>query len=549
MENEILTGKSLNEAKEKVTDEELEKILKAAQDQINKPIGEEEKKAAREKAAKEKAEQEAKERAAREKAAKEKAEQEAREKAAREKAAKERAEQEAKERAAREKAAKERAEQEAKEKAAREKAAKERAEQEAKERAAREKAAKERAEQEAKGKAAREKEAKEKAEQEAKEKAERENAVRAKTEKENIIKKDIEKAKEEAAVALELEDNVYVDNSIKPVEIEKDRLTVGKVIGTTLEGIWTLFKLAVFVVLVVGVVGFLLSRNMMIRGRNGNRQCTEGMLVSGAVAANKSSEDEKVKEWLSRVKREKLTLEADDGSILVARQIMLNDANNKWVVILHGYNGSMADIYDIAMHYAEEEYNILMPDLRANGESEGSFIGMGWLDRLDVINWIDVILEENPSAEVVIHGIDMGADTALMLSGEPVKSSIKAIVAEGAYTSAWDVTKKEYKIRHEKLSVFPFMNMMNPVMKVWAGYSLKEADAVKQVKKTSIPILLIRGQNDTYVTEDMTAKLDQAIASTHEVLTIEAGTHEDCRYADPDTYYDKTFEFIGNYMD
>ena len=85
-------------------------------------------------------------------------------------------------------------------------------------------------------------------------------------------------------------------------------------------------------------------------------------------------------------------------------------------------------------------------------------------------------------------------------------------------------------------------------MKVWAGYSLKEADAVKQVKNTSVPILLIRGQNDTYVTEDMTKELDKAIASPHEVLTITTGTHEDCRYAEPDTYYNKIFDFIGGYI-
>lgn len=228
--------------------------------------------------------------------------------------------------------------------------------------------------------------------------------------------------------------------------------------------------------------------------------------------------------------------------------MVTNPKSDKWVVILHGYNGSMEDVYDIAMRYAEEGYNILTPDLRGNGESEGAFLGMGWTDRLDIINWIDVILKKNPSAQVVIHGIDTGADAALMLSGEPLKSSIKAIVAEGAYPKAWDVVKKEYKARYEKWPVFPFLNMLNPVMKVWAGYSLKDANALKQVKNTSVPILLINGGKDTYVTEDMTKEIDKAIASTHERLTIPTGTHEDCRYAEPDNYYNKTFDFINKYV-
>lgn len=328
----------------------------------------------------------------------------------------------------------------------------------------------------------------------------------------------------------------------------KEKISAGQVIGSILEGIWTVIKLVVLIGIITAVVGFLLSRNLMVRGRNGNRESVKGMTVSGTVGTNKSNEDGKVREWLKSVKREKITLTADDKKILVARKIIMNAECSKWVVILHGYNGSMEDIYDIAMHYALEGYNILMPDLRANGESEGSFLGMGWTDRLDVINWIDVILEENPSAHVVIHGVDVGADTALMLSGEPLKSSIKAIVAEGAYTSAWDVMKMEYEARY-KWPVFPFLNMMNPVMKVWAGYTLKEADAVKQVKKAQVPILLIHGQKDTYATENMTNELDKGIASAHEVLTIGAGTHGDCRYAEPENYYNKTFEFVGKYIE
>jgi hypothetical protein len=89
--------------------------------------------------------------------------------------------------------------------------------------------------------------------------------------------------------------------------------------------------------------------------------------------------------------------------------------------------------------------------------------------------------------------------------------------------------------------------MINPVMKVWAGYSLKEADAVKQVQNATVPILLIRGAGDTYVTEDMTNKLNDAISSTHDLLVISTGNHEDCRYAEPDNYYNKTFEFVNGY--
>ena len=72
-----------------------------------------------------------------------------------------------------------------------------------------------------------------------------------------------------------------------------------------------------------------------------------------------------------------------------------------------------------------------------------------------------------------------------------------------------------------------------------------EADATSQVKKAKIPILLIDGNNDTYVDGDMAEELNQAVASKHEMITIANGSHGDCRYADSDTYYDKALNFVN----
>lgn len=379
--------------------------------------------------------------------------------------------------------------------------------------------------------------------------------------KKDIVKKDSAQKEKEFKV----EDDIYVTKQPvdkktkkkttdqkqpagKQLPAKNYKMTVGEVIGSVFEGIWIGLKLVVLLTIVTAIVGFFMSRDLMIRGRSGEQISKQGMNVAAATLSTRLEERKDGKAWNETVKKEKLTMEADDGKMLVAQKIVVDKSNDNWVVILHGQNGSVEDIYDIGFRYAKEGYNILMPDLRAHGESEGSYYGMGWLDRLDVINWIDIILDEHPSANVVIHGVDLGADTALMLSGEPLKESIKAIVAEGAYTSAWEAVKAEYKARHPEWPVFPIMHMLNPVAKIWGGYTLTEANAVEQVKKTSVPILLIRGGNDTYVTEAMTEELNQAIASEHEVFTVATGTHEDCRFAEPDTYYNKVLEFVGKYV-
>ena len=50
---------------------------------------------------------------------------------------------------------------------------------------------------------------------------------------------------------------------------------------------------------------------------------------------------------------------------------------------------------EFSQRYYENGYQVVAPDLRACGKSEGNYVGMGWLDRLDIISWINWIIEQD----------------------------------------------------------------------------------------------------------------------------------------------------------
>ena len=228
-------------------------------------------------------------------------------------------------------------------------------------------------------------------------------------------------------------------------------------------------------------------------------------------------------------------------------QVKNQSSSNKWVITVHGYTSEGINMSSYAKKYYYNGYNVLIPDLRSHGLSEGDYIGMGWDDRLDIISWINYILNEDPNAEIVLHGISMGAATVLMTSGEEIPSNVKAIIADCGYTSVWD----EFAYQLDdlfSLPEFPILNVSSIVAKIRAGYFLGEASSIEQVKKSQTPILYIHGDQDDFVPYYMMEELYNATNSEKEMLTIKGAEHAKASEVDPETYWTTINNFINKYI-
>lgn len=143
-------------------------------------------------------------------------------------------------------------------------------------------------------------------------------------------------------------------------------------------------------------------------------------------------------------------------------------------------------IYGELFH--ELGYNVLIPDNRAHGDSQGEMIGYGWLDRRDYIGWLNQILENNgQKSDIVMYGMSMGAATVLSTSGEnDLPNQVKAIIADSSYTSVIEEIKHEAGDMYG-LPWFPLVNVVSGISKVRAGYSYEEASPLRQVEKNTRP--------------------------------------------------------------
>ena len=149
-----------------------------------------------------------------------------------------------------------------------------------------------------------------------------------------------------------------------------------------------------------------------------------GSLTKKVIKSNKgkdeytqylNSELDKGKIWFDDIKKEKIAIRSTNfKKNLHADYIFADEPSNICVVVVHGYTSSPRNMGVYAQKYHELGYDVLMPSLNGHADSESGHVTMGWEDRLDVIDWINFIIENNPNIKIIIHGVSMGAATTMM---------------------------------------------------------------------------------------------------------------------------------------
>ena len=202
--------------------------------------------------------------------------------------------------------------------------------------------------------------------------------------------------------------------------------------------------------------------------------------------------------------------------------------SNKWVVLVHGFmmNGqAMADA--VGSMYIDQGFNILAPDLRGFGNSGGNKGkgGMGYLDSLDVWDWLTYLNEHYTCDEVIVHGVSLGGATTLFLSGIEVDGktlkdqNVIGLVDDCGYTSMTGIvtdllnTLGSNELVAKILGIFDVTDLSQVISRdtikdmlinqVDVGLTEENFDehenALASLEKCQLPILIIHGTSDTTV--------------------------------------------------
>ncbi|ULL13100.1 alpha/beta hydrolase [Paenibacillus sp. H1-7] len=253
--------------------------------------------------------------------------------------------------------------------------------------------------------------------------------------------------------------------------------------------------------------------------------------------------------WMNSQPLRQLSIQSHDGLTLSGYYIEAAAPTNKTAIIAHGYSGKAADMDAFAKFYHDGlGFNVLLPDARGHGKSEGDYIGFGWPERKDYLQWIQRMIEiVGPDAAIALHGVSMGGATVSMTSGEMLPGNVKAIVSDCAYTSAKDELSYQL-MRLYHLPDFPILPSTSLLTKVRAGYFFGEASAIEQVRRTAMPMLFIHGKADAFVPFDMVYRLYEAAAGDKELYVVPGAGHGMSRRVDPVGYESAVAAFLAKHM-
>lgn len=261
---------------------------------------------------------------------------------------------------------------------------------------------------------------------------------------------------------------------------------------------------------------------------------------------NREEQERRVNAFHEKVPAEHPELVTPDG-LTLRSSYYRNDRSHLYVILVHGYTGSRKEMQSLASVYHSWGFNVLTPDNRAHGESDGKYIGMGWLDKDDIELWMKWIAETDRDAEIVLHGISMGGATVMMVSGDN-PSNLSAVVEDCGYTSVWDIFSDELRSLFH-LPSFPVLYMCSFVLKLKAGYTAREASSIRQLEKALSPMLFIHGSDDHFV---RTSMLDENFAAKahgdKERLLVEGAAHAESEALSPELYYGTVKSFLKRHL-
>ncbi len=248
--------------------------------------------------------------------------------------------------------------------------------------------------------------------------------------------------------------------------------------------------------------------------------------------------------WLEAHAPQDIYVTSDDGLKLHGYWIPAENPRGT-ILLAHGYRSTMLVDFGMVLElYHSLGMNLLLPEQRSHGQSQGKYITFGVKESRDMLCWLRYHNESLASCPVVLSGLSMGSSTVMyMLDGE-LPANVKAAICDCGFTSAAEIIGKIFK-ETVHIPAGLFIRIADLYARVLAGFSLYEKDSCKTLAKNKLPIVMAHGKADDFVPCEMTERAF-ACCTGEKYLILAEGAKHGYSFLNAREEYQKTVEKLLN---
>lgn len=228
--------------------------------------------------------------------------------------------------------------------------------------------------------------------------------------------------------------------------------------------------------------------------------------------------------WLQSHDAKSVYIQSRDGLQLHGRWIPAENAIGT-IILFHGYRSTViADFGPAFELYHSKGLNILVPDQRSHGKSQGRFITFGVKESEDALQWIKHHNETCGEIPLFLSGLSMGASTVMYVADQDLPDNVRGIIADCGFTSPAAILSSVYSnVIH--LPAGPSVIAADIFARLFARFSLYQKDSRKTLAQNKTPILIIHGKDDGFVPCRMSRQSYGACAGPKELLLVKGADH------------------------
>lgn len=190
---------------------------------------------------------------------------------------------------------------------------------------------------------------------------------------------------------------------------------------------------------------------------------------------------------------EQLNLKATDG-LTLSGWFIPSPRAKATIICCHGYPANKSDILPF-VKFLHPQFNLLLFDFRAHGESGGKAVTFGITEPRDVWGAVKYLQNrpDTASLPIGIWGYSMGGAVAIIAASED--KSIRAIVSDSAYANFPEMTVRQFGLLGPLK--YPLAGIANLLGRALFRVDPSRASPEEVINKVDVPVLFIHAEFDS----------------------------------------------------